>query len=618
MSVTINDTPVTNVRLIDKIDVRRKNQQRGECSLTFIDTEPVTGQRVGVYAGATRIFGGEIDEVPIDPQIGPNLALKRFYPCRCVSWEARLDRRRTAYDVPGDVPVFGSPSYGGMVIPDPTGLVSGISFGYWVTTAFNGHVDGDPIRLTTTGTLPSGFAINTTYYVRDASGESFKLAATLGGAAIPLTDAGSGYHSENWRADNIVKHLIATFAVGESITVGAAVTASGFVGLTVFNWHSVSEALDIVAAAAGFIWYLSPDLDLNFKSRTAQHAPFDITSAANIKIPNARKTREDYRNRQSVRIAPEAIFHLTKTWTGDGTSTDFSVQGFGPIEVMEEVTVDNVAQAIGIAAVDTDKDVYYEQGGGFVRFTTAPPAGSAIVFIYRRMGVNVVTVDNTGEISARNAIEGGSGIHHRIVDDSGNGSVSNGRAVANGLLSDFGSIGIILVYETHQDGLAPGMYQSVTLTALGLSGNFLIDEIQAVSHQGNASVITYSVTCLGGTRLINYVDFFRGLAGGGSVSIGGGSSGGGGGSVTQVYTPADQTLTASTTVITSPATPAEKNQLFLTLKQDATGGRQVTFSSDFHSSTPIDINADPNAVNILQFIAKADLKWHLVGTIRSY
>jgi hypothetical protein len=41
--------------------------------------------------------------------------------------------------------------------------------------------------------LPPGLAVGTVYYVRDAATDSFKLAATSGGAAIDLTDEGEGF-----------------------------------------------------------------------------------------------------------------------------------------------------------------------------------------------------------------------------------------------------------------------------------------------------------------------------------------------------------------------------------------------------------------------------------------
>lgn len=51
------------------------------------------------------------------------------------------------------------------------------------------------VLLTTTGTLPAGFALSTTYWVvASTAGVSFALAATRGGSAITATTAGTGIH----------------------------------------------------------------------------------------------------------------------------------------------------------------------------------------------------------------------------------------------------------------------------------------------------------------------------------------------------------------------------------------------------------------------------------------
>ncbi len=53
--------------------------------------------------------------------------------------------------------------------------------------------DGDCVQLLNSGgALPAGLSAGRPYFVRDVSGSSFKLAATSGGAAIDITDAGTG------------------------------------------------------------------------------------------------------------------------------------------------------------------------------------------------------------------------------------------------------------------------------------------------------------------------------------------------------------------------------------------------------------------------------------------
>lgn len=66
-----------------------------------------------------------------------------------------------------------------------------------IAVADHGLFANDVVRLTTTGTLPGGFAVSTDYYVI-ASGltaNAFKLSASQGGAAIDITSTGSGTHT---------------------------------------------------------------------------------------------------------------------------------------------------------------------------------------------------------------------------------------------------------------------------------------------------------------------------------------------------------------------------------------------------------------------------------------
>jgi hypothetical protein len=55
--------------------------------------------------------------------------------------------------------------------------------------------NGTPITLTTTGALPTGLVVGTTYFVVNSSGTTFNLAATLGGAAINTSGSQSGVQS---------------------------------------------------------------------------------------------------------------------------------------------------------------------------------------------------------------------------------------------------------------------------------------------------------------------------------------------------------------------------------------------------------------------------------------
>lgn len=55
--------------------------------------------------------------------------------------------------------------------------------------------NGVAVQLTTTDTLPAGLSLLTTYYVVARTETTFQLSATRGGAAINITDAGTGTHT---------------------------------------------------------------------------------------------------------------------------------------------------------------------------------------------------------------------------------------------------------------------------------------------------------------------------------------------------------------------------------------------------------------------------------------
>ena len=68
------------------------------------------------------------------------------------------------------------------------------------------------VVLTTTGTLPAGLALSTTYFIIKLSSTTFKLATTIANAqaatAIDITDAGSGVHTVTTRNPGTIQHIV--------------------------------------------------------------------------------------------------------------------------------------------------------------------------------------------------------------------------------------------------------------------------------------------------------------------------------------------------------------------------------------------------------------------------
>lgn len=64
-----------------------------------------------------------------------------------------------------------------------------------VSWTAHGLPNGSSLTLSTTGALPTGLAVGTTYYVVGAAADTFNLAATLGGTAINTSGSQSGVHT---------------------------------------------------------------------------------------------------------------------------------------------------------------------------------------------------------------------------------------------------------------------------------------------------------------------------------------------------------------------------------------------------------------------------------------
>lgn len=65
-----------------------------------------------------------------------------------------------------------------------------------LTRTAHGYAVNDPVVLSTSGALPTGLVVGTVYYVQSVpTADTFTVSATVGGAAINTSSAGSGTHS---------------------------------------------------------------------------------------------------------------------------------------------------------------------------------------------------------------------------------------------------------------------------------------------------------------------------------------------------------------------------------------------------------------------------------------
>jgi hypothetical protein len=77
-----------------------------------------------------------------------------------------------------------------------------------ITDTLHGLAAGTPLKLSTTGALPTGLTAGTTYYVKTViDPNSYSLAATVGGSAIATTGTQSGVHTRTTVPSPTLKYL---------------------------------------------------------------------------------------------------------------------------------------------------------------------------------------------------------------------------------------------------------------------------------------------------------------------------------------------------------------------------------------------------------------------------
>jgi hypothetical protein len=137
------------------------------------------------------------------------------------------------------------------------------------TSAAHGYSNGWAGTVSSTGTLPGGLTSGQTVFLRDVTANTFKVAATSGGAAINLTSAGTGVHSfalawpytaGRYRVSGLLRGLFGTeaavshHAAGQDVllvdwTVKAVSLEVGDVGRTL-SFKSVSAGQRVADAEA--------------------------------------------------------------------------------------------------------------------------------------------------------------------------------------------------------------------------------------------------------------------------------------------------------------------------------------------------------------------------------
>lgn len=307
---------------------------------------------------------------------------------------------------------------------------------------------------------------------------------------------------ENETTDVAVRYILDTYLADEEVTEGYIEPGPELEEIAL-NYVTASAALDKLAEASNFVWFIDENKRLYFCSRTTYAADWSLTNSDierdsySLTIGNPK-----YRNRQYVMGAYAETTLQTEQFLGDGTQSSFTV-GY-PINRISELTVNGAAQSVGIKGQDSGYNWYYAvESDTFTQDSagTKVPAGQIIEIKYYGLFKQLAMQEDNTEILANQVREGvGTGIVEAIETDE---SLSSGDAAdeyANAMLTEYAVEGKVIKYKTRRPCLAAGVRQACLS-----EGDFLITSLD-ISESND--LIYYTVEGVQGPVQESWEKFF--------------------------------------------------------------------------------------------------------------
>lgn len=416
----------------------------------------------------------------------------------------------------------------------------------------------------------------------------------------------------------ILRDMIANSISGDINDASPSQIANGpVIDSLVVDYATCRELADKVRNLTQYEYYVLPDGTLSYFSPQSNACPMSITTGANVTKLTTRETREDLCNRVTVKVSSALRDPDTETFTGDGVTQSFNVTY--PIAREPQIFIGSpaVAKTVGIIGVDTGKDWYWQAGSTEIRQDDGAAAiGSGISIDVTYVGTESILVSavNSASVTERASVEGNSGIYHKLLTLDQQLTRANAQAIADAYVDRFSALSTVLIFETdslHEPeiiNVEPGQILTVSLTGWNAAGTYLVRSVNLQLRKNDQSPDRWfaRVEAISGPVLRNYIDLFRDVSGGGSVSGTAMIPSATGGAGVYVYEPAK--LTANTT-ITAPIPATTGATMVVFIKQGA-GPYTISFDADqFAQIVNTNIPAVEDMEIAFPFVGRSDGLW---------
>lgn len=313
----------------------------------------------------------------------------------------------------------------------------------------------------------------------------------------------------------IISDLIEKFFGTEGITAGDI--ANGIVvKKAVFNYINGTQVLDYLKTATGLNWKVDNYKKLHFFKNENRTAPWVLNDKSYISRFRENKNKSEYRNRQFVRGGlgrTNTIQIENPSPKPDGESKNFIVRF--PVAEKPEIYINGTKvddNLVGVNGLDRNKHWYFSFNSNVIsQDNQIEPLKSTDTLQVKYTGLYPIltVVDSPNEISNRKEKETGtSGKYEAITVEKSIDESSQAIEYAQGLLLKYGRIPSKVTFATEVSGLEAGQLLKIERSQFNINASYLIE---SVNYSVIGNNILYNVTCLDGTALGGWEEFFKSL-----------------------------------------------------------------------------------------------------------
>lgn len=307
-----------------------------------------------------------------------------------------------------------------------------------------------------------------------------------------------------------------------SISSGLAVAAD--LGTLFLQPMSAREAYDRIAGATNVDYVVDNYRTIRWidPATGTGAAPVSITQSSNAKRLVADSVRVRtlaglYRNKTYVPLSRSGSSTFTeKARPLLATSGNTTFYTTFPVISTPTVKITGVSGVVEEAVVMKNPglpsegwDCFWQQDEAFITLnpdgeyltTTGLVTRVDVTYLIMDGLTSFATAENSTQITARQAIEGGSGLWESVENSTDVETIEEAEAIAQALNERYADSGVPqeVTFQSFVDGWQPGQLVALDLDRPAASGNFLVTDVTIDEHQGSLRAATpflkYTVKC---------------------------------------------------------------------------------------------------------------------------